>query len=176
MAPGCAYRAYDLGTPSVAPHGAARALAPADGAFHVLLSGVASDSHTWNLVYLDTLLREAGCAVTNVGPCPPDDLLVTECAAADPDLIVISSVNGHGAADGIRVIRKIRAVPGLARTPAVIGGKLGTLGAGNAALVPRLLAAGFDRVFPDGSAEGFLDYLDALRTRADEHAGRLVGA
>nr|BFE38146.1 cobalamin B12-binding domain-containing protein [Actinomadura rugatobispora] len=144
--------------------------------FHVLLSGVASDSHTWNLVYLDKLLQEAGCSVTNVGPCPPDGLLVDECASTHPDLIVLSSVNGHGAIDGMRVIRRIRRVPELARTPAVIGGKLGTLGAENGTLAPRLLAAGFDRVFPDGSVHGFLGYLGELQTKADADGPRLVGA
>jgi methylaspartate mutase sigma subunit len=154
----------------------ALALPYASRPFDVLLSGVASDSHTWNLVYLHRLLQEAGCSVTNVGPCPPDGLLVEECASTNPDLIVLSSVNGHGALDGMRVIRKIRRVPELARTPAVIGGKLGTLGSENGALAPRLLAAGFDRVFPDGSVHGFLGYLGELQAQASADDPQLVGA
>ncbi|GAA4238655.1 cobalamin B12-binding domain-containing protein [Actinomadura meridiana] len=142
----------------------------------VLLSGVSSDSHTWNLVYLELLLRERGHRVRNLGPCVPDDLLVRTCLRDRPDLLVISSVNGHGASDGERMMRTLRAEPALTTLPAVIGGKLGTRGhIGAAARRHGLTAAGFDEVFE--GADGlprFLSYLE--RHRAPVHVGQKGGA
>ncbi|MGW1976898.1 cobalamin B12-binding domain-containing protein [Streptomyces sp. NPDC001889] len=122
---------------------------------HVLVSGVSSDAHTWNLVFLHLLLEEMGYRVTNLGSCVPDDLLIDTCRRLRPDALVISSVNGHGALDGGRVITRLRHHPELRRLFAVIGGKLGVDGTAGAH-GPRLLAAGFDAVFEDGGvAEDF---------------------
>ncbi|MGW1049600.1 cobalamin B12-binding domain-containing protein [Streptomyces sp. NPDC002521] len=114
----------------------------------VVVTSMASDSHTWNLVYLQLLLEELGYDVVNLGPCVPDDLLVSRCAGIDPSFVVISSVNGHGHQDGLRVIRKLRAHPALITTPVVIGGKLGVDGR-SAARAHALRAAGFDEVFEE---------------------------
>jgi methylaspartate mutase sigma subunit len=120
---------------------------PATG-LSVIVTSVSSDAHTWNLVYLQLLLEELGCQVTNLGACTPDETIVAECAARAPDLVVVSSVNGHGVSDGLRMINAFRARPGLVTVPVVIGGKLDVAGGGgnNAA---RLVAAGFDAVFED---------------------------
>ncbi|MFI2645687.1 cobalamin B12-binding domain-containing protein [Streptomyces sp. NPDC018610] len=114
----------------------------------VVVTSMASDSHTWNLVYLQLLLEELGHDVVNLGPCVPDDLLVARCAATGPAFVVVSSVNGHGHQDGLRVIRKLRAHPALLTTPVVIGGKLGVDGR-SAARAHALRAAGFDEVFEE---------------------------
>ncbi|MEU0008771.1 cobalamin-dependent protein [Streptomyces sp. NPDC006314] len=114
----------------------------------VLVTSMASDSHTWNLVYLQLLLEELGYDVVNLGPCVPDDLLVSRCAGTDPAFVVISSVNGHGHQDGLRVIRKLRAHPDLITTPVVIGGKLGVDGM-SSARAHALREAGFDEVFEE---------------------------
>ncbi len=118
----------------------------------VVVTTMASDSHTWNLVFLQLLLEELGHRVTNLGACVPDELLVAECRRIEPDLIVLSSVNGHGFHDGLRVIEALRACPGLARTPTVIGGKLGIAGSGTPARQRALLTAGFDGVFEEGGS------------------------
>ncbi|MEU0548226.1 cobalamin-dependent protein [Micromonospora sp. NPDC005979] len=120
------------------------------GHCRVLLSSVSSDSHTWNLVYLQLLLEEAGHQVTNLGACVPDDLLVETAARWRPSVIVISSVNGHGHLDGARLIGRVRADARIRHIPAVIGGKLGIAG-DDRPYVERLAAAGFDLVFPQGS-------------------------
>jgi methylaspartate mutase sigma subunit len=131
---------------------------------HALLTSVSSDSHTWNLVYLQLLLEEFGFQVTNLGACTPDALIVDESTSANPDLIVMSSVNGHGYTDGVRVIRLLRNCPELAATPIVIGGKLGIRGAADTA---ALRAAGFDAVFQDGAAsESFPSFIRSLRAKA----------
>nr|BCB14666.1 glutamate mutase [Streptomyces spiroverticillatus] len=134
----------------------------------VVVSGVASDSHTWNLVFLQLLIEELGCDVINLGPCVPDELLVRECLEHSPDLLVLSSVNGHGAQDGLRMIRKLRARTELAGLPAVIGGKLGVSGGEGAERVAELIAAGFDSVFQDGSQEvsAFRRFLTDVPQRA----------
>ncbi|MFJ6750698.1 MULTISPECIES: cobalamin B12-binding domain-containing protein [unclassified Streptomyces] len=103
------------------------------------------------MVYLQLLLEEMGHHVHNVGACVPDELLLAECRRFAPDLVVISSVNGHGAIDGRRLISRIRNEPGLAGLPVVIGGKLGTKGAAAGTYGPELIAAGFTAVFEDGT-------------------------
>ncbi|MFC4535726.1 cobalamin B12-binding domain-containing protein [Sphaerisporangium dianthi] len=131
----------------------------------VLLSGVASDSHTWNLVYLQLLIEELGYDVVNLGPCVPDEVLVEACRVQDPAMVVISSVNGHGYQDGLRVVGKLRACERLVATPVVIGGKLGVSGEQSARNVERLVAAGFDAVFDDGGngIAGFRDFVASVR-------------
>jgi methylaspartate mutase sigma subunit len=117
----------------------------------VVLSSVASDSHTWNLVYLQLALEELGHRVLNLGACVPDELLIDECLRTRPDLMVISSVNGHGFIDGSRLIARIRAVPELADTPAAIGGMLGINGPDGQQSKALLLAAGYTAVFDSGA-------------------------
>ena len=114
-----------------------------------VISGLASDAHTWNLVFLQLLLEELGYTVVNLGPCVPDELLVAECARVRPALLVLSSVNGHGGQDALRVIARLRAHPDLATLPAVVGGQLGVAD-DDAAQAAQLTAAGFDAVFPGG--------------------------
>ncbi|MCC8245575.1 cobalamin B12-binding domain-containing protein [Saccharothrix luteola] len=122
----------------------------------VVVSGVASDSHTWNLVFLQLLVEELGYPVVNLGPCVPDEVLVERCRHLRPGLVVIGTVNGHGGQDALRVIERLRGVPELAATPVVIGGKLGVSG-DVSRHTPALLAAGFDAVFEDGG-EAIADF------------------
>ncbi|MFC0865466.1 cobalamin B12-binding domain-containing protein [Sphaerimonospora cavernae] len=137
----------------------------------VLVSSVSSDSHTWNLVFLQLLLEEMGHKVTNLGSCVPDNLLVAECLRQRPDLVVISSVNGHGAMDGARMIRRLRGEPDLRGLRVVIGGKLGVRGVEATSHGPDLMEAGFDAVFEDtsGIAE-FRRYLSRASIRDLEPA------
>ncbi|MEU2119866.1 cobalamin-dependent protein [Streptomyces sp. NPDC016459] len=117
----------------------------------VLVSSVSSDSHTWNLVFLQLLLEDLGHQVTNIGSCVPDELLIAECRRVKPDMVVLSSVNGHGALDGSRLIRRLREQPDLSDLKVVIGGKLGIRGAEGESHSQALMAAGFDAVFEDAA-------------------------
>ncbi|MGW7545587.1 cobalamin B12-binding domain-containing protein [Streptomyces sp. NPDC054770] len=134
----------------------------------VVVTTVASDSHTWNLVFLQLLLEELGHHVVNLGPCVPDDLLLEQCRDIRPAAVVISSVNGHGHQDGLRVIRRLRADDLTAGIPIAIGGKLGIDG-GTASHAAELLAAGFDAVFEDGAGTlaAFRRFVAALDAPAD---------
>ncbi|EGX58022.1 methylaspartate mutase [Streptomyces zinciresistens K42] len=136
--------------------------APATG-LDVVVTGTSSDAHTWNLIYLELLLTEWGHRVSVLGACVPEELVVTEALACRPDLVVVGSVNGHGAADGLRLIAAIRAEPRLAALPVVIGGKLGTAEDTARAALPRLRAAGFTGVFEESAGTApFRRYLDTL--------------
>lgn len=128
---------------------------PAANSVRVLVTGTSSDAHTWNLVFLQRFIAEVGHKVVNLGPCVPESLLVETCLRLRPDLVVMSSVNGHGVADGLRAISAIRAVPVLASLPVVIGGKLTTTGALSPAQLGQLAVAGFDAVFDDSALAPF---------------------
>ncbi|HET9380941.1 MAG TPA: cobalamin-dependent protein [Streptomyces sp.] len=132
-----------------------------------LLAGTASDSHTWNLVYLQLFFEELGHQVRNLGPCVTDELLTAACAAERPGLVVLSSVNGHGYRDGLNAVRALRAA-GL-HPPVVIGGKLGVAGQTDPERRERLLEAGCAAVFDDGDTA-------ALRTWLDETFDRRAAA
>ncbi|MCX5207933.1 cobalamin-dependent protein [Kitasatospora sp. NBC_00240] len=130
---------------------------------NVVVTTMVSDSHTWNLVFLQLLLEELGHRVVNLGPCVPDDVLAAECRRRRPDLIVLSSVNGHGYNDGLRVVAGLRACPELRGTPIVIGGKLGIAGAEDGARARALQEAGFDAVFEEAaSVDAFRSYVRSL--------------
>jgi methylaspartate mutase sigma subunit len=92
-------------------------------------------------------------------------LLVHEVLMHRPDLVVISSVNGHGVHDGLRAITLLRAQPELAGMPVVIGGKLGLHGELTDAELDRLTGAGYDAVF----AESALPELHRMLTSARSH-------
>ncbi|WP_394437537.1 cobalamin B12-binding domain-containing protein [Streptomyces sp. SGAir0957] len=127
------------------------------------MTSLASDAHTWNLVHLQLMLEEWGHRVHNLGACVPDASLIDACVRYTPDLIVISSVNGHGFQEGKRIIGKIRARDELAQVAVVIGGKLGISGPGGADQVAALTEAGFDGVFEDsGGMAPFRAFLDRM--------------
>jgi methylaspartate mutase sigma subunit len=133
-----------------------------------VLTGVSSDAHTWNLVYLHLLLEELGWDVVNLGATTPDDAVVEACLAHRPDLLVVSSVNGHGHIDGTRMMGALRDREELAGLPAVIGGKLGVAGEVGADRIVALLTAGFDAVFQDGAGvDTFTRYVAVLEHRGD---------
>lgn len=128
-----------------------------------ILTGLSSDAHTWNLVYLQLLMEELGWQVVNLGATTPDREIIGACRRYRPDLLVVSSVNGHGHIDGARLITALRDREELAGIPAVIGGKLGVAGEVGADRVVALLTAGFDAVFQDGTdVDSFTHYLSVL--------------
>ena len=113
----------------------------------VILTGISSDSHTWNLVFMQLLLEHMGHRVTNLGACVPDGEVISACLGGRPDMLVVSTVNGHGNMDGERLIRALRTHHNLRELPAVIGGKLGIRGLRNQDHAGTLLNAGFSAVF-----------------------------
>jgi methylaspartate mutase sigma subunit len=150
---------------------------PSTTRHRILLSTTSSDSHTWNLMFLQLLLEECGFEVVNLGPCVPDALLVETARSCCPSAIVVSTVNGHGRIDGARVVRAVRRDSEIAQLPMVIGGKLGIEGLSSDDEVSRLLDAGFDAVFigdvnPDELPTTLNRMLPARRPELSE-AGRV---
>lgn len=137
-------------------------LQSARNAVRIMLSGTASDAHTWNLVVVQLILEELGHSVTNLGPCTPDLEIATRCETDNPDLLIIGSINGHGRQDGLSLIREIRSRPALQRLPVVIGGMLSTDGTSSAA---KLLSAGYNSVIEGKvGADRLNSYITALTT------------
>ncbi|MGW6285409.1 cobalamin B12-binding domain-containing protein [Streptomyces sp. NPDC055107] len=121
-----------------------------------VVATISSDAHSWNLVVLQLLLEEHGYTVHNLGPCTPPAEVVDCLRFVRPDLVVLSTVNGHGLIELPQLVRSLRG------TRVVVGGKLNTtrVSAGD---IRRLVDIGVDRVFTESeSLEEFFGYLRAL--------------
>jgi methylaspartate mutase sigma subunit len=129
--------------------------APAPRRINAVVTSLSSDAHTWNLVFLQLFLEERGINVRNLGPCVPAAEIVEACLRTRTDLLVVSTVNGHGAADAEEAIILVRAENRLSDLRVVIGGKLGTEGYEGENRGSRLLACGYDAVFEDADLNPF---------------------
>ncbi|MFJ9819126.1 cobalamin B12-binding domain-containing protein [Streptomyces sp. NPDC101151] len=159
---------------------APRSGGPVRGGTTVVVTSMASDAHTWNLVFLQLLIEELGYHVVNLGPCVPDDLLLAEVQVIEPAVVVISSVNGHGHQDGMRLIQRLRHTERLSAVPVVIGGKLGVTEDADGTRARELMAAGFDAVFEDGvdpvaALRNFIGALPAAAPAAVEQTPAVAG-
>ncbi|MEV6986116.1 cobalamin-dependent protein [Sphaerisporangium sp. NPDC051017] len=112
-----------------------------------VVSTIASDAHTWNLVFLQLLLEEYGFTVRNLGACVPVEELVAGCLKERPQLLVLSTVNGHGLIEAPGYIRQVRERAELRSLAVVIGGKLNVEGTVADDDIQMLLRLGFDGVF-----------------------------
>ncbi|MFI8519427.1 cobalamin B12-binding domain-containing protein [Streptomyces sp. NPDC085481] len=152
-------------TPSARP----QPLRSTETSRRVLLTTGSSDAHTWNLVHLQLFLEEHGHSVLNLGPCVPEQLLVDTARMTSPDLVVLSSVNGHGHQDGLRAARALRGNSDTREIPMVIGGLLGISPEGAEQRTAELLEAGYDEVYSDGA------HPTALLARLGELRGSCTG-
>jgi len=118
----------------------------------VLITSVASDSHSWNLVFMQLWLEEHSFEVQNLGNCVPAAEVVEACAEFHPALLVVSTVNGHGAIDGMKMIETLKTASPVETMRVVIGGKLSTAVEEQQELRRTLLEAGYDGVFTGPSA------------------------
>lgn len=122
----------------------------------VLLTTVPSDSHSWNLVFMEFLLNDLGYKVENLGPNTPMEEVIARLNRNGCAMVVVSTVNGHGYIEGAELAHRIRNetnhIKGL-----YIGGKICT--ENDALTIARhsdtLRAAGFDEVFDDSVANSF---------------------
>ena len=118
-----------------------------------LLATIASDSHSWNLVFMEILLTENGFDVINLGPCTPIKLIAEKIEAFSFDLLVVSTVNGHGTIEASNIFKALDATTA---PPAIIGGKLDTQSSTTPCAVRlKLLECGFDEVFEDRREDVF---------------------
>jgi methylaspartate mutase sigma subunit len=129
---------------------------------HCLIATVESDSHMWNLVYLQLWLTEQGYGVKNLGSCTPVAEVLKALEQQQPSLLVVSSVNGHGYYQGKQLIEQVRwRYPDL---ECVIGGMLTTSQEQTGRIREDLLRAGYNGVFVGVDAMlRFESYLGTLR-------------
>ncbi|MGH3380058.1 MAG: cobalamin B12-binding domain-containing protein [Actinoallomurus sp.] len=140
---------------------------------YAVLGSTPSDSHTWNLLFVQLLMEENGWSVTNLGACVPVAMLVDESLRRVPDLIVISTVNGHGAQEARQVIEAVRAEPALSRVPVSLGGKLCVNEDLERDAVGELVAAGYDAVLVgDTAVPSFRSLLAQVAAVPRLHTGR----
>ncbi|MEV0253568.1 cobalamin B12-binding domain-containing protein [Streptomyces sp. NPDC050732] len=134
----------------------------------VCVTGLSSDAHTWNLVYVQLLVEDLGHRVHNLGPCVPDSEIIERCRTTRPDLLVISTVNGHGFHSAPALVAALRSDRTLRDLPVVIGGKLGVSEDGAEDRTRALLAAGCSAVFAEGEAglASFVSFLGNLPARS----------
>ncbi|NQZ11150.1 MAG: cobalamin B12-binding domain-containing protein [Algicola sp.] len=117
-----------------------------------LLTTIPSDSHGWNLIYMELLLKEQGYDVNNLGVCVPNDLVIDECEKNEPDLVVVSTVNGHGYMEGKQLARSLAKQKQRLGFELCIGGKLNTDPTKLAKQVENLKSSGFDGVYAGPAA------------------------
>lgn len=130
----------------------------------ILISSIPSDSHTWNLVYVQMLLQELGHETINLGQCVPIEDLIKSAHYHHPDLILISTVNGHGHIDGAEIIKRIKSCDLLRNIKVVIGGKIGIKGNDNIVYKNKLKQSGYDEVFCGvHSIAEFLKFIGAIK-------------
>jgi methylaspartate mutase sigma subunit len=126
---------------------------------------------------MQLLLEEAGHTVTNFGPCVKDEILLARCRRLVPDLIVFSTLNGHGRQDGERVIRQLRDDPRLREVPVVIGGMLGVTGPDGNVAARALMDAGFDAAYSSRlDIDEFLAFVSTVAASRERRTARAAAA
>lgn len=124
---------------------------------------VPSDSHSWNLVFMDLYLREKGFETKNLGVCTSAEDLVICVRDFHPDMVVISSINGHAYLEAPQIIDRLRESGLFGSSYIVIGGKIGVKGDENIEYREFLLRYGFDAVFIDmKNNDGIADFGDFI--------------
>ncbi len=84
------------------------------------------DSHVWNLLGVQLKLEERGYGVLNLGACTPAELLAETIRDRRPALVVISTVNGHGALSVPKVLDVLFQYQIQHLAPIAVGGLLTT--------------------------------------------------
>jgi len=132
---------------------------------NVILSGTPSDSHMWNLIFMELFLQENGCRVRNLGPCVPVHEIYDSLEESPFDLVVISSVNGHLFQDAMKIITPSFCYAPNQLPPFLAGGKIGISQKSAEFQKKRLIKLGYDDLFiEEDSLTRFKKYLDYLAT------------
>jgi methylmalonyl-CoA mutase cobalamin-binding subunit len=105
------------------------------------------DSHIWNLVGVQLKLEERGFEVRNLGACTPPELIAETVRDLRPDLLVISSINGHGAISMTALMTVLEQYQVKRATTIVAGGLLTTDPALSAKAEAQLTETGCAGVF-----------------------------
>lgn len=135
--------------------------------FLAVVATTPDDSHLWNLHFIQLYLEENGFYVENLGVCTDPVELAGKVRDLSPELVVISTTNGHGAFSAIETIEMLRQFQVLHHSKVVVGGKLTTDPRRAAAIVEPLREAGYAGVFVgDDALSAFQAFLAAQGLRA----------
>jgi methylaspartate mutase sigma subunit len=128
------------------------------------------DSHAWNLIGIELRLSERGFEVENLGACTPEVLLAETIRDRRPDLVVLSSINGHGALSLHAVLDTLEQYQVKRLAPIVAGGLLTTDPQEADPAAGLLTEAGLDAVFTGPDAWTRFDAYLAGRLRSTRAA------
>jgi methylaspartate mutase sigma subunit len=136
---------------------------------NVILAGTPSDSHMWNLIFLELFLQENGCKALNLGSCVPVEDIYKTLGESPFDLVVISSVNGYLFQDAMKIMAPFFRSSCSLLPPFVVGGKMG-ISEKNATFEKRkLIKLGYDDVFIEADSlvrfKKYLGYLGTFKRR-----------
>ncbi len=137
-----------------------------------LLTTIPSDSHVWNLIFMELLLKEQGYEVINLGICVSYNLTVTSYNHYKPDIVVVSTVNGHGFIEGITLIKSIKQ-NGLFKCPVYIGGKLSTNKKASLLHISELEENGYTKAYTNSDLSEFkseIQKISKLKTNIYIHS------
>ena len=116
----------------------------------VVIGVIGSDCHAVGNKIMDTLFREAGFEVTNLGVLSPQEDFVNAAVETNADAICVSSLYGQGELD-CRGLREKCDEAGLSGIKLFVGGNI-VVGKQNFDEVKqRFVEMGFDHVYPPGT-------------------------
>ena len=111
------------------------------------------------------LLEELQYEVVNLGACFPIESLVQSIHHHKPDMVLVSTLNGHGHIEGMEIIKRIKQNALLKHVTMVIGGNLGTKGSENGKYALKLKRAGYSAVFAGKySVQSFQAFMDDMQS------------
>jgi methylaspartate mutase sigma subunit len=117
----------------------------------LVLGVIGSDCHAVGNKILDHALTEAGYKVINIGVLSPQEDFINAAIETNADLILVSSLYGHGEID-CRGLREKCDEAGLKGIKLYVGGNI-VVGKQNwEDVYNRFKAMGFDRVYPPGTS------------------------
>jgi methylaspartate mutase sigma subunit len=126
-----------------------------------VLTTIPSDSHSWNLVFMQKFLEEMGLKVINLGTCVPYEEVTSACLTHKPDYLVVSSINGHGYLDGLELGKVVSDNFAHPYMKMIIGGKLHINAEHLISHINDFYKVGFDAVYYE---ENSLNSLKAMLT------------
>lgn len=117
----------------------------------IVIGVIGSDCHAVGNKIIEYVLTEAGYNVVNVGVLSPQEDFINAAVETKADLILVSSLYGHGEID-CRGMREKCDESGLEGIKLYVGGNI-VVGKQNwNDVYRRFQAMGFDRIYPPGTS------------------------
>lgn len=116
----------------------------------VVIGVIGSDCHAVGNKIMDTLFKEAGFEVTNVGVLSPQEDFVNAAVEVDADAIVVSSLYGQGELD-CKGLREKCDEAGLENIKLFVGGNIVVGKQDFKEVKKRFMDMGFDHAYPPGT-------------------------